>query len=74
MNDSFRFDEREFFRPASHRRKTQAKGGDNMNRCFSIAEEKCNAKESQRCNQMICATEARQSVNSSGRSENCASP
>jgi len=43
-------------------------------RYFGIAEEQCNAKESRRCNQMICATEARQSVNSSGRSWICASP
>jgi hypothetical protein len=34
-------------------------------RCFGIAEEKYNAKEWRRCNRMICATEARQSINSS---------
>jgi hypothetical protein len=35
-------------------------------RCFGIGREKCNAKGSRRCNQMFCATEARQSVKSSG--------
>ena len=32
--------------------------------CIGIAEEKCTAKESRRCNQMICATEVRQALNS----------
>jgi hypothetical protein len=43
------------------------------NRCFGIAEEKCNAKESRRCSHMICATAARQSVNSSECSVDCVS-